>query len=102
MPDRKTIKCPFCAEEILAEAKKCKHCGEWLKSSSLVPDDASAVARAVAKGIKKKEFDESNAGCLGVVALFTAIVVGFFTHWIVGLIIFIGCMVGVTIMYYRE
>jgi len=24
-------KCPFCAEKILSEAVKCKHCGEWLK-----------------------------------------------------------------------
>lgn len=25
-----TKKCPFCAEKILADALKCKHCGEWL------------------------------------------------------------------------
>ena len=25
--------CPFCAEEVQEEAKKCKHCGEWLDGS---------------------------------------------------------------------
>ncbi len=27
-----TKKCPYCGKEILAVAKKCKHCGEWLDS----------------------------------------------------------------------
>ena len=25
-----TRKCPWCAEEVFAEARKCKHCGELL------------------------------------------------------------------------
>jgi hypothetical protein len=25
-----SAKCPFCNESILKDAKKCKHCGEWL------------------------------------------------------------------------
>lgn len=31
-------RCPFCAEEILADAKKCKHCGEFLaKDTATTP-----------------------------------------------------------------
>ena len=28
---KETKICPYCAEEIKLEAKKCKHCSEWLK-----------------------------------------------------------------------
>ena len=26
-----TTACPYCGQEILVTAKKCKHCGEWLE-----------------------------------------------------------------------
>lgn len=35
-PER-TKRCPACAELILAEARKCKHCGEWLKDEPPAP-----------------------------------------------------------------
>lgn len=34
METRETKNCPYCGEEILAVAKKCKHCGEWLDKTS--------------------------------------------------------------------
>ena len=32
-------KCPYCGEEIMAEAKKCKHCREWLTDQPAAKDE---------------------------------------------------------------
>lgn len=35
--EQKTRRCPYCGEEILAVARKCKHCGEWLDKKEQKP-----------------------------------------------------------------
>ncbi|MCH5176125.1 MAG: hypothetical protein J1F40_09580 [Prevotellaceae bacterium] len=32
--EQNTKRCPYCGEEILSVAKKCKHCGEWLEKEN--------------------------------------------------------------------
>jgi len=43
-----TKQCPWCAEEILTEARKCKHCGEYLDNTE--GSQASATNSAVRSG----------------------------------------------------
>jgi hypothetical protein len=53
-----TIRCPFCSELILASAKKCKHCGEFL-------DKRNAINTNVASASVRRPGDIScpNANC---------------------------------------
>jgi hypothetical protein len=58
-------RCPFCGEEILNIAKKCKHCGEFLNDSGpqLSPPTKSAVIQT-----GRGPFVSGFFGALGVVA----------------------------------
>ena len=99
-------KCPYCSEDIQEDAKKCKHCGEWLNGSKPIypaADNGSSAARAISKGIKQKELQDFNVGILGAGALILSCAIGFLlsSFW-VGLIVFVvlGYLIGK--QYYKE
>ena len=94
-------KCPFCAEEVLVDAKKCKHCGEILDPTLL---------RGAGLGLeKKKEWSPGVAAVLSLVipgagqiykgqlgtgfVWMIAVVIGYILLIVPGLILHILCIV---------
>jgi uncharacterized membrane protein YvbJ len=69
MPETK--KCPYCSEEILADAKKCKHCGEFLDDilkAKSQPQETKVVAK---EGCFLQTL---NAGCIIIAAIIAVII----------------------------
>ncbi len=62
-PAQATKTCPFCAEEILLAAKKCKHCGE------LVEQSFSSAGRGSKKKVPAKLKSKTVPGCALVFGL---------------------------------
>ncbi len=62
-----TIRCPYCSEAILATAKKCKHCGEFLDGSrkTNVAPTPPAPAPQLPRELKAKSgvMDGVKIGC---------------------------------------
>ena len=77
---QETKKCPYCGEEILAVAKKCKHCGTWLDgrdeaqaSIPATPKQDNPVNTPVNKSAKKPiDFLNIAIGILAVGAIASA------------------------------
>jgi Flp pilus assembly protein TadB len=94
------MECPYCSEEIKESAKKCKHCGEWLEQTD--EWSGSSNARAVNKGLKDKEFDDFAFTFVMLLTILFSIVVGYYTHLLVGIAVFIVLGMVVSVRYYNE
>ena len=65
------IKCPYCEGFISSTAKKCKHCGEWIKPEKEHDDKKVIVESKPSEGCFLQTM---NLGC-GIVWVIIAIIV---------------------------
>lgn len=78
MTETKLVKCYYCSEEILSDAKKCKHCNEWVKPTNSGVIKSNAIPKKEVS-LLKKEFGLAGWGVLLLVlGICGAVYFGFF------------------------
>jgi hypothetical protein len=76
-----TKNCPYCGEEVLAVAIKCKHCGEFLddrpipESTQISGQPAQPAQKVVVKAKEGCFLQTLNIGCVIIVIGIVAFVV---------------------------
>ena len=84
--ERATRLCPFCDEEIYSDAKKCKHCGEFVSAGP--PSLTAVIDREDAKRIL--DIAQTQKYVLYVLlGQFTALVAGVIVPWVGSLILLV-------------
>ncbi|MDA8404788.1 MAG: hypothetical protein M0Z56_11460 [Desulfobacteraceae bacterium] len=79
---KETKECPACAELININAKKCKHCGEYLSKSNnekiLVVNNQTESTGSQVSGVAKTAAAVGIGGCLTPFFLLGAIIIAIF------------------------
>ena len=61
----KKKRCPYCGEKIMADARKCKHCGEWLNDEAEL--DQEVPQKEGVKELEELSQDDASTGTNSVV-----------------------------------
>ena len=69
MSDSERVPCPYCGEPILADAVKCRFCGEWLDERALGDEAGAKTLRVEAPRRGFTVGDGINLGCGAFIVL---------------------------------
>ena len=88
--------CPMCGEQILATAKKCKHCGEYL-DGSIRPQQSSPEPDLTALQIQTEMKSVGVAALLAIFVPFLGAAYGSVAAFIVSLLIGVGIFAAIDV-----